>query len=117
MGADRLLHLVRAPSASPAPSARPRGHPQPHNRVRLPQASAAARMRRVAVSCSGSSSADEDGGMTYKGAGVDIDAGTELVRRIRKMAPGIGGFGGLYPHGALLFYSSPCSLLHAALLF
>uniref|UniRef100_A0A453MBW4 phosphoribosylformylglycinamidine cyclo-ligase n=2 Tax=Aegilops tauschii subsp. strangulata TaxID=200361 RepID=A0A453MBW4_AEGTS len=55
-----------------------------------------------AVSCSGSGSgsgpADEEG-MTYKGAGVDIDAGTELVRRIRKLAPGIGGFGGLYPHG------------------
>uniref|UniRef100_A0ACD5ZEW4 Uncharacterized protein n=1 Tax=Avena sativa TaxID=4498 RepID=A0ACD5ZEW4_AVESA len=33
--------------------------------------------------------------MTYKGAGVDIDAGAELVRRIRKMAPWIGGFGGL----------------------
>ena len=28
-----------------------------------------------------------------------IDAGTELVRRIAKMAPGIGGFGGLYPLG------------------
>nr|XP_034592956.1 uncharacterized protein LOC117854809 [Setaria viridis] len=34
--------------------------------------------------------------MTYKGAGVDIDAGAELVRRIRKMTPGIGGFGGHY---------------------
>jgi phosphoribosylformylglycinamidine cyclo-ligase len=30
---------------------------------------------------------------------VDIDAGTELVRRIAAMAPGIGGFGGLYPFG------------------
>ncbi|GAB2298384.1 Phosphoribosylformylglycinamidine cyclo-ligase, chloroplastic/mitochondrial [Dionaea muscipula] len=39
------------------------------------------------------------GGLTYKDAGVDIDAGTELVRRIAKMAPGIGGFGGLYPLG------------------
>ncbi|KAG0573220.1 hypothetical protein KC19_VG159200 [Ceratodon purpureus] len=39
------------------------------------------------------------GGLTYKGAGVDIDAGTELVRRIAKMTPGIGGFGGLYPFG------------------
>ncbi|KAJ3704491.1 hypothetical protein LUZ61_008196 [Rhynchospora tenuis] len=38
-------------------------------------------------------------GMTYKGAGVDIDAGTELVRRIAKMAPGIGGFGGHFPFG------------------
>ncbi|KAK8565523.1 hypothetical protein V6N13_020622 [Hibiscus sabdariffa] len=39
------------------------------------------------------------GGLTYKDAGVDIDAGTELVRRIAKMAPGIGGFGGLFPLG------------------
>lgn len=38
-------------------------------------------------------------GLTYKDAGVDIDAGTELVRRIAKMTPGIGGFGGLYPFG------------------
>ncbi|XP_047089041.1 phosphoribosylformylglycinamidine cyclo-ligase, chloroplastic-like [Lolium rigidum] len=99
MGAGRLLHLVRTPATSPAPAARPGGHPQPHNHVRLPKTTAAG-MRRVAVSCSGSGSgsADEEG-MTYKGAGVDIDAGTELVRRIRKMAPGIGGFGGLFPHG------------------
>jgi phosphoribosylaminoimidazole (AIR) synthetase len=39
--------------------------------------------------------------MTYKDAGVDIDAGTELVRRIAKMAPGIGGFGGLLPWGKI----------------
>lgn len=39
------------------------------------------------------------GGLTYKDAGVDIDAGTELVRRIAKMTPGIGGFGGLFPFG------------------
>ncbi|GAQ90447.1 Glycinamide ribonucleotide synthetase [Klebsormidium nitens] len=38
-------------------------------------------------------------GLTYRDAGVDIDAGAELVRRIAKMAPGIGGFGGLYPFG------------------
>lgn len=37
--------------------------------------------------------------LTYKDAGVDIDAGSELVRRIVNMAPGIGGFGGLYPLG------------------
>jgi phosphoribosylformylglycinamidine cyclo-ligase len=30
--------------------------------------------------------------ITYKKAGVDIDAGNELVRRIKKMAPRIGGF-------------------------
>ncbi|KAL6500814.1 Phosphoribosylformylglycinamidine cyclo-ligase, chloroplastic/mitochondrial [Orobanche gracilis] len=40
-----------------------------------------------------------DEGLTYKGAGVDIDAGSELVRRIAKMTPGIGGFGGFFPHG------------------
>ncbi|KAL7000453.1 Phosphoribosylformylglycinamidine cyclo-ligase, chloroplastic [Sarracenia purpurea var. burkii] len=46
-----------------------------------------------------SSDQGESGGLTYKDAGVDIDAGTELVRRIAKMAPGIGGFGGLFPLG------------------
>ncbi|KAL5997391.1 Phosphoribosylformylglycinamidine cyclo-ligase, chloroplastic/mitochondrial [Asimina triloba] len=39
------------------------------------------------------------GGLTYKDAGVDIDAGSELVRRIAKMVPDIGGFGGLFPLG------------------
>ena len=38
-------------------------------------------------------------GLSYKDAGVDIDAGTELVQRIAKMAPAIGGIGGLYPLG------------------
>ncbi|CAN0878403.1 Phosphoribosylformylglycinamidine cyclo-ligase, chloroplastic/mitochondrial [Linum grandiflorum] len=42
---------------------------------------------------------DGAGGLTYKDAGVDIDAGSELVKRIAKMAPGIGGFGGLFPLG------------------
>lgn len=36
-------------------------------------------------------------GLTYHKAGVNIDAGNELVRRIKKMAPGIGGFSGLFP--------------------
>ncbi|XP_042516386.1 phosphoribosylformylglycinamidine cyclo-ligase, chloroplastic-like [Macadamia integrifolia] len=39
------------------------------------------------------------GALTYKDAGVDIDAGSELVRRIAKMTSGIGGFGGLFPLG------------------
>ena len=47
-------------------------------------------------------SGDTSVGLTYKDAGVDIDAGSELVRRIAKMAPGIGGFGGLYPLGISL---------------
>ncbi|XP_031270793.1 phosphoribosylformylglycinamidine cyclo-ligase, chloroplastic/mitochondrial [Pistacia vera] len=44
-------------------------------------------------------SGESSGGLTYKDAGVDIDAGSELVKRIAKMAPGIGGFGGLFPLG------------------
>jgi len=35
--------------------------------------------------------------VTYKKAGVNIDAGNELVGRIRKKLPKIGGFGGLFP--------------------
>ncbi|KAL1555765.1 Phosphoribosylformylglycinamidine cyclo-ligase, chloroplastic [Salvia divinorum] len=42
---------------------------------------------------------EKSDGLTYKEAGVDIDAGSELVKRIAKMAPGIGGFGGLFPLG------------------
>jgi len=52
--------------------------------------------RVVAVSAEGQ-------GLTYKDSGVDIDAGSELVRRIAKMAPGIGGFGGLFPLGQWFF--------------
>ncbi|PUZ64347.1 hypothetical protein GQ55_3G136600 [Panicum hallii var. hallii] len=94
MTTSRVLHFLRGPATSPAPADR-RGPRQPQ-RLRFPQAGEG--MRLVSVACS-SSSTGEDEGMTYKGAGVDIDAGTELVRRIRKMAPGIGGFGGLYPFG------------------
>ncbi|KAL4363345.1 hypothetical protein GQ457_04G029130 [Hibiscus cannabinus] len=60
-------------------------------------------LERNAICNSRSRSMSKDsagsGGLTYKDAGVDIDAGTELVRRIAKMAPGIGGFGGLFPLG------------------
>ncbi|MCA6085056.1 phosphoribosylformylglycinamidine cyclo-ligase [Candidatus Endomicrobiellum agilis] len=35
--------------------------------------------------------------VTYKKAGVNIDAGNELVERLKKKLPGIGGFGGLFP--------------------
>lgn len=55
------------------------------------------------------------GGLTYKDAGVDIDAGSELVRRIAKMAPGIGGFGGLFPLGMLSFRFSPSLMALSAL--
>jgi phosphoribosylformylglycinamidine cyclo-ligase len=35
--------------------------------------------------------------VTYKQAGVDIDKGNLFVKRIKKIAPVIGGFSGLYP--------------------
>lgn len=66
------------------------------------------------LSVSTKNSANESESLTYKEAGVDIDAGSELVRRIAKMAPGIGGFGGLFPLGmyvcmfALLYLNFTC---------
>ncbi|KAK7282305.1 hypothetical protein RIF29_10971 [Crotalaria pallida] len=54
---------------------------------------------RVVVTGAAAAGSNGRGGLTYKDAGVDIDAGSELVRRIAKMAPGIGGFGGLFPLG------------------
>ncbi|GHT04739.1 phosphoribosylformylglycinamidine cyclo-ligase [Endomicrobiia bacterium] len=35
--------------------------------------------------------------ITYKKAGVNIDTGNELVERLKKKLPKIGGFGGLFP--------------------
>ncbi len=35
--------------------------------------------------------------LTYKTAGVDVDAASDLVRRIASFAPAIGGFSGLFP--------------------
>lgn len=57
----------------------------------------------------GGESAEITDSLTYKDAGVDIDAGSELVKRIAKMAPGIGGFGGLFPFGTVLY--SFCCLI------
>lgn len=54
---------------------------------------------RRAISEPQSSSGDSEGGLSYKAAGVDIDAGNELVNRIKKLNPSIGGFSGLYPFG------------------
>lgn len=74
------------------------------------------RARKLSVSSSGTKNhvetSREDKGevLTYKDAGVDIDAGSELVRRIAKMAPGIGGFGGLFPLGMALGFSCYCIL-------
>lgn len=39
--------------------------------------------------------------LSYKDAGVDIDAGNELVNRIKMLNPDIGGFNGMFPFGAL----------------
>ena len=39
--------------------------------------------------------------MDYKTSGVDIEAGNAFVEKLKKQAPTIGGFGGMYkvPHG------------------
>ncbi|PSS16427.1 Phosphoribosylformylglycinamidine cyclo-ligase [Actinidia chinensis var. chinensis] len=66
--------------------------------LRIPLASKQLGGLRTA-SMSSTSKGQSEEGLTYKDAGVDIDAGSELVRRIAKMAPGIGGFGGLFPLG------------------
>ena len=34
--------------------------------------------------------------MNYKDSGVDIDAGNEFVKELKKKAPSIGGFGGMF---------------------
>nr|CAB3460461.1 unnamed protein product [Digitaria exilis] len=96
MTPSRVASFLRGPTSStaPAPAAR-RGPGHPHS-LRFPQSGEG--MRRASVACSSTSAAGDEG-MTYKGAGVDIDAGAELVRRICKLAPGIGGFGGLFPFG------------------
>ncbi|KAJ8619017.1 hypothetical protein MRB53_015203 [Persea americana] len=59
----------------------------------------ASRPKSIGKTVSCSNREEDVGGFTYKGAGVDIDASSELVRRIAKTTPGIGGFGGLIPLG------------------
>lgn len=44
-------------------------------------------------------------GLNYKDAGVDIDAGNELVRRIQRLNPSIGGFSGMVPFGTSRVFS------------
>ncbi|KAH9621917.1 hypothetical protein KSS87_008017 [Heliosperma pusillum] len=65
----------------------------------LSMASEAVESKRKGFAVVRSAGNESSDGLTYKEAGVDIDAGSELVRRIAKMAPGIGGFGGLFPLG------------------
>ena len=60
----------------------------------------AARKRRRAHRQPGFCLAAAAQGLTYEAAGVNIDAGSELVRRIQKMNPSIGGFSGMVPFGA-----------------
>lgn len=37
--------------------------------------------------------------LDYKASGVDIEAGNDLVQRIKKLNPDIGGFNGMFPFG------------------
>ncbi|WOL16441.1 phosphoribosylformylglycinamidine cyclo-ligase [Canna indica] len=98
LAAERLLRgLAPTPSGGKlSSSAADRSIPIGRS-LRLPATANLRRMEGLRISCSGGESGSR--GLTYKDAGVDIDAGTELVRRIAKMAPGIGGFGGLFPLG------------------
>ena len=43
---------------------------------------------------------------TYKDSGVDINAGQEVVKRIKKMIPKIGSFGGMFKYKDLIFVQS-----------
>lgn len=50
-------------------------------------------------------------GLSYKSAGVDIEAGNELVRRIQKLNPNIGGFSGMVPFGEFVVSRWSCLLV------
>ncbi|OAY69091.1 Phosphoribosylformylglycinamidine cyclo-ligase, chloroplastic/mitochondrial [Ananas comosus] len=105
--AERLLGVAPPPTRPGARRPSPAASAGPPNRLSFPGVEAAVgrgrtrRMRRLSIACSNGGGGGGGGGkgLTYKDAGVDIDAGAELVKRIAKMAPGIGGFGGLYPWG------------------
>ena len=64
-----------------------------------PSAPAAQPCRPLRLSCRAEAPAGGKG-LSYKDAGVDISAGNELVRRIQKLNPSIGGFSGMVPFGA-----------------
>lgn len=48
---------------------------------------------------------DDGQNLSYKSAGVDINAGNELVKRIQKLNPNIGGFSGMVPFGRSATYT------------
>ena len=79
-----------APSCQAAQPARQVQPPQSSARTQQPAALRLSRRQQRSAAHS----------LSYKDAGVDIDAGNELVQRIRKLNPSIGGFAGTYPHGA-----------------
>lgn len=89
-----------AEPAAAGPQSRPRSFRCFSEKLPLPALSV---LRRSGSDCRVSAISKKDlggeDGLTYKDAGVDIDAGAELVRRIAKMTSGIGGFGGLFPLG------------------
>ncbi|CAM6122067.1 unnamed protein product [Calypogeia fissa] len=85
----RTTTFVRAESSS---SGQPRDERGPRHR---PEKKIPSRSWRA----NANAEVEAGAGLTYKDAGVDIDAGSELVRRIAKLTPGIGGFGGLFPFG------------------
>ena len=73
-------------------------------------------IRAENASSSSSSSSSSSGAITYKDAGVDIDAGNRLVERIKPVCkstlrPGcdadLGGFGGLFDLSAAGYGASP----------
>ncbi|GBF92059.1 phosphoribosylformylglycinamidine cyclo-ligase [Raphidocelis subcapitata] len=84
---------AHASLASRAQAAQPRAPAAP--RALPPRAPAGGRRRAAPPRAA----AANGGGLSYKAAGVDIDAGDELVRRIQKLNPSIGGFSGLVPFG------------------
>ena len=61
---------------------------------------------RKRMRCAAEAAGAPGGGLSYRDAGVDIDAGNELVRRIQKLNPSIGGFSGMVPFGAPLLTSA-----------
>jgi len=88
------IGINQAPgSAWLRPSLRARGC------VCLPSAPAAQPCRPQRLACPAEAPAGGTG-LSYKDAGVDISAGNELVRRIQKLNPSIGGFSGMVPFGA-----------------